>query len=142
MSLTRLPLSLTRLSMISEHSQNSYLIQEYRRWNVCIGGVLFFLLFFMTAAVCLLQKSCPLFQRTGNPCLLCGCTRDFLLILHGKNAIHNPISFPLFIGLLMEFCWRIAICLVPAKIMKWCLISDVLWHIIWGIVLVVAVSVH
>ena len=77
---------------------------------------------------------------TGHPCPLCGCTRDFLLILHGKSAVHNPVSFPLFTGLLMEFCWRIAVCFLPAKTMKVCLVCDIAWHIAWGIWLAVALS--
>ena len=133
-------MNLIKRSKTSESPQTHYLVQEYRRWNNCIGGVLFFLLLFMTAAVYLLQKPCPFLQRTGHPCLLCGCTRDFLLILRGRYAVYNTISFPLFIGLLLEFCWRLAICFVPDKILKKCLFCDIAWHVFWGISLALSLT--
>ena len=112
-------------------------VREYRRWNACIGGVLFFLLIFTAAAIYLLQKPCLGVKMSGQPCILCGCTRDFLLILHGKNAVHNPISLPLFVGLLAEFCWRIAAGVMPERKMKGCFAGDVIGHIVFCSCLVV-----
>ena len=39
---------------------------------------------------------CPA-AALGRPCCLCGCTRDFLAILHGSfENLRNPISLWLF----------------------------------------------
>ncbi len=51
---------------------------------------------------------CPA-AALGRPCCLCGCTRDFLAILHGSfENLRNPISLWLFPVVLFEFIFRVA----------------------------------
>lgn len=51
---------------------------------------------------------CSLLAATGRPCWFCGCTRDWLLLLHGHAPVHNPLSV-FYAGVFSgEFAWRTA----------------------------------
>ena len=92
-------------------------IEQYRRWNIAVGGTLIFSLLMISALVYLLQLPCPQLLKNNTPCLLCGCTRDFILILSQKTAEYNPQSEFLFAALTVEIFFRIT-ALLTTKICR------------------------
>lgn len=87
-------------------------IEQYRRWNIAVGGTLIFSLLMISALVYLLQLPCPQLLKNNTPCLLCGCTRDFILIFSLKTAEYNPLSEFLFAALAVEIFFRITALLI------------------------------
>ena len=87
-------------------------IEQYRRWNIAVGGSVVFSLLMISALVYLLQLPCPELLKNNTPCILCGCTRDFILILSRKTAEHNPLSEFLFTALAVEIFFRITALLI------------------------------
>ena len=53
------------------------------------------------------QKRCALLETTGRPCIVCGCTRDFALLLTGRAPQWNPYSGIFFALACAEILWRI-----------------------------------
>ena len=51
---------------------------------------------------------CWLEETTGRPCIACGCTRDFALMLSGRAPRWNPRSGLFFALACAEILWRIA----------------------------------
>ena len=63
--------------------------------------------------------------------MLCGCTRDFILILSQKTAEHNPLSEFLFVALAVEIFFRIAaLFMARASRVKLFMVLEVIIHFI------------
>lgn len=51
---------------------------------------------------------CGVLARTGQPCLLCGCTRDVVgLFVRGEMPWRNVLSLPILVGAGLEVGWRV-----------------------------------
>ena len=104
-------------------------IEQYRRWNIAVGGTLIFSLLLISALVYLLQLPCPQLLQNQTPCLLCGCTRDFILILSQKTAAYNPQSEFLFAALAVEIFFRItALLTIKASRLRSFVIIEITFH--------------
>lgn len=62
-------------------------------------------------------------------CLLCGCTRDFIGILRLQWPTLNIVSLYLFIGLVLECCYRCLGTIIPFP--RWMAKLDILGHLIF-----------
>ena len=69
---------------------------------------------------------CPSMSIAKTPCLLCGCTRDFVDIYQGHGAMRNPISPWLFCFLHAELAWRLVFSFVRCR--KRLAIADAVLH--------------
>lgn len=54
-----------------------------------------------------LENRCWLEATTGRPCIACGCTRDFALLLSGRAPRWNPESGLFFALACAEILWRV-----------------------------------
>ena len=71
------------------------------------------LVFVIAAFACIISVlyfsgtgGCPSRTLFGEPCILCGCTRDFFGVFKGELGLRNPLSPWLFCFILAEFAWR------------------------------------
>ena len=104
-------------------------IEQYRRWNIAVGGTLIFSLLMISALVYLLQLPCPQLLQNNTPCMLCGCTRDFILILSRKTAEYNPLSEFLFAAFAVEIFFRItALLTIKASRLRVFMIIEITLH--------------
>lgn len=99
---------------------------------------------FVTAAVFALHfltdYKCPFLAACGRPCLLCGCTRDFMDMLSGSVPRLNPFSPCLFAFSIVELLWRAVGCIWEFN--RAVAVIDIVCHIlILGAVLSVNVAV-
>ena len=58
---------------------------------------------------------CPSIAIANTPCVLCGCTRDFIDIYKGNLEMRNPISLWLFCIVHVEFAWRLVFSFLPCR---------------------------
>lgn len=71
---------------------------------------------------------CGLQAYNGGTCLLCGCTRDFFRLLHGDCHFQNPYSAYIFIGLMLEFIFRLIMLFV--RQCRIVIIVDIIIHVV------------
>ena len=116
-------------------------IEQYRRWNIAVGGSVVFSLLMISVLVYLLQLPCPELLKNNTPCILCGCTRDFILILSRKTAEHNPLSEFLFTALAVEIFFRIAaLSMARASRVRLFVILEVVFHLIMVTIFIVNIA--
>ena len=80
---------------------------DYRQINriILLAGILLFAVIALAGIFNL--GTCPA-AAVGRPCCLCGCTRDFLSMLHGSfDELRNPLSIWLFPIVVLEFIFRV-----------------------------------
>ena len=104
--------------------RRSFLV--FNRWLLAVLLVVFVIIYlrYVLGSV----PVCKLVAQTGKPCALCGCTRDFVAMLHGQAPSHNPLSGYLFVFLMSELVWRGAGSLLRfSRRVFWC---DLVIHVL------------
>ena len=75
------------------------------------------------------RKHCALLETTGRECVVCGCTRDFALLLTGHAPRWNPLSGPFFAIACAEILWRligVSVRRMPRAVVR----ADVAVHVV------------
>ena len=76
-----------------------------------------------------LKKHCALLDTTGRECIVCGCTRDFALLLTGHAPRWNPNSGVFFAIACAEILWRligVSVRRMPRAVVR----ADVAVHVV------------
>lgn len=73
---------------------------------------------------------CPQLKKLGYPCVACGMSRDFGLILDLKIPIHNSLNFLFYTGTLIEMLWRLFLLTIKLNIIHIIRVIDYLVHFI------------
>lgn len=82
--------------------------RTYRTVSLALLGAAFLCCLAILIAHLSGRQVCVLQNRLGRPCLLCGCTRDFMAILTGHAPTYNPLSGWFFGLTVLELLWRFA----------------------------------
>ena len=78
---------------------------------------------------------CPSIAIANVPCVLCGCTRDFIDIYKGNTVMRNPISIWLFCIVHVELAWRLVFSFVPCR--KRLVVADAVIHGVMAVLLLI-----
>ena len=101
----------------------------------CVNRILVFVIAAFTCVFAVIYfrgtGTCPSRVLYGEPCILCGCTRDFFGVFKGELGMRNPLSPWLFCILLAELAWRFVFSFARAR--KVVARADALLHLMVAI---------